>query len=147
MWPLSLSGPDSLLRVVIVLTARRNKRREKLALKTASVPVSKKGGTKARPRDSSEEECDEELDGSAQNVEQDAEKKGGRVVRKSIKDHKEPSMALLKAYEASGQVDRRRRITVSGSFHRWNLGVILNNGGMIRSYPHQNFGRACLEKE
>lgn len=74
--------------------------------------MSKKKSTKTRARESRGEDSNEE-NRSERNQKHDTGKKGERVPAKPVKDHKEPSMALLKAYEVSGHLDRRRRITVS----------------------------------
>lgn len=75
--------------------------------------MSKKKGTKTRAPESSDEESEDKENRSERNLKHDTGKKGEGVAAKRVKDHKEPSMALLKAYEVSGRLDRRRRITVS----------------------------------
>lgn len=75
--------------------------------------MSKKKGTKTRAPESSDEDSEEKENRSEGNPKHNTGKKGEEVAAKLVKDHKEPSMALLKAYEVSGHLDRRRRITVS----------------------------------
>lgn len=87
-----------------------------MALKTTSGPVSKKDDVKLRARESTEDDSDDDVNRSQGKRKQRPGKKNvGDIVGKSAEDHKEPSMALLKAYQVFGHLDSRRRITVSPS--------------------------------
>lgn len=105
-----LKNSDRLRWIAPVLTARRDKRRKKMALKTTSVPASKKGKTKAQPPSSSDEATDEDDDPMRRKGLRNAKDK--RDI-KSNRERLDPSVALLKAYEVHGHLDRNSRITVS----------------------------------
>jgi hypothetical protein len=113
---LALNNSNRLSWIALVLTARRDKRRKKMALKTTSVPASKKGKTNALSPPSSAEDTDEDDD--------PLERKGSRHAKdkrdlKSKRERQDPSVALLKAYEVHGHLDRNSRITVSMTMASW----------------------------
>ncbi|KAJ9100572.1 hypothetical protein QFC21_003616 [Naganishia friedmannii] len=99
-----------------ILTARRTRRRERMRLKTASVPISKRSGNKVTKEEDDGQSCSDH-DGADQITRAgsrgvQAKKAKTSLKQKAINQRGNIGTALLQAYDNSGNMDRSHRITL-----------------------------------